>query len=222
MPSDLGFSDERFVLPQLIEKEHVVETTKVRPGMLFAMPGSNLQEERQERRNSIEERCKKAAEIVAGCSGPSVCWCELNDEADILEKMIPGAVQIDGSMNDEQKEECLAGFSSGQIRVLVTKPKIGAWGLNWQHCSNSVHFPSHSYEQYYQAVRRFYRFGQKNPVNVALIVNEGERGILESLKRKTAQTNTMFASIVKHMQDAMHLSTSDYFPEQESVPSWLA
>lgn len=222
MPSDLGFSDDRFVLPKLVEAEYVVETAKVRPGMLFALPGANLQEERQERRNSIEERCKKAAEIVAGCSGPSVCWCELNDEADILEKMIPGAVQIDGSMNDEQKEEYLAGFSSGQIRVLVTKPKIGAWGLNWQHCSNSVHFPSHSYEQYYQAVRRFYRFGQKNSVNVSLIVNEGERGILESLKRKTEQTNTMFASIVKHMKDAMHLSTSDYFPEQENVPSWLA
>ena len=124
-------------------------------------------------------------------------------------------------MPDEQKEEYLQAFSDGEIRHLITKPKIGAWGLNWQHCHNSIHLPSHSYEQYYQAVRRFYRFGQENPVKVSLIVNEGEAGILKSLRRKTLQVNNMFESIVSHMQNSMHLTTSDFFPETEEMPKWL-
>ena len=124
-------------------------------------------------------------------------------------------------MSDEQKEEYLTAFSSGELRHLITKPKIGAWGLNWQHCCNVVSFPSHSYEQYYQAVRRCYRFGQKNPVNVSIIVGEGEAGILENLRRKAAQSAILFESIVAHMKDAMHLQTQDFFPDSEVLPSWL-
>jgi len=221
-PSDLGFDDSRFELPELIEKEHVVATAKCRDGMLFAMPGATLQEEREERRNSIAERCDMAAGIAESHNGHSVVWCELNDEGDELQKRLPQAKQIKGSMPDEQKEEFLQAFSDGEIRHLITKPKIGAWGLNWQHCNNSIHLPSHSYEQYYQAVRRFYRFGQSKPVNVSLIVNEGEAGILTSLRRKTLQVNNMFASIVSHMQDAMHLQTSDFYPDKERLPKWLA
>lgn len=221
-PSDLGFDDSRFELPELIEREYVVDTAKCRDGMLFALPGTNLQEEREERRNSIGERCDMAAAIAEGHVGHSVIWCELNPEGDELAKRLPDAKQVKGSMPDEQKEEFLTAFGDGQIKQLITKPKIGAWGLNWQHCHNSIHLPSHSYEQYYQAVRRFYRFGQTHPVNVSLIVNEGEAGILKSLRRKTLQVNNMFASIVKHMQDAMHLQTSDYFPEKEELPTWLS
>jgi len=221
-PSDLGFDDSRFELPELIEKEYVVATAKCRDGMLFAMPGATLQEEREERRNSIAERCDMAAGIAESHNGHSVVWCELNDEGDELQKRLPQAKQIKGSMQDEQKEEYLQAFSDGEIRHLITKPKIGAWGLNWQHCNNSIHLPSHSYEQYYQAVRRFYRFGQSKPVNVSLIVNEGEAGILKSLRRKTLQVNNMFASIVSHMQDAMHLQTSDFYPDKERLPKWLA
>lgn len=221
MPSDLGFSDERFVLPELIEREYVVHTEKLRDGLLFAMPGKTQQEEREERRNSLGERCDMAAELATNHDGHSVIWCELNPEGDELQKRLPNAKQVKGSMPDEQKEEYLQAFSDGQIPQLITKPKIGAWGLNWQHCHNSIHFPSHSYEQYYQAVRRFYRFGQQNKVNVSLIVNEGEAGVLKSLRRKTQQANNMFASIVKHMQDAMHLQTSDHFPETEELPKWL-
>lgn len=221
-PSDLGFDDSRFTLPELIEREFVVSTAKCRDGMLFAMPGKDLQEEREERRNSIGERCDMAAEIASNHKGHSVIWCELNPEGDELQKRLPNAKQVKGSMPDEQKEEYLQAFSDGEIDQLITKPKIGAWGLNWQHCHNSIHLPSHSYEQYYQAVRRFYRFGQVHPVNVSLIVNEGEAGILKSLRRKTIQVNNMFASIVNHMQDAMHLQTSDFFPETEELPKWLA
>lgn len=220
-PSDLGFDDARFNLPELIEREYVVESSKIRDGYLFALPARDMQEERQERRNTIKERCGKAADIVHSHDGPSVVWCELNTEGDYLEKIIDGAVQISGSMTDEQKEEALIGFSNGQIKRLITKPKIGAWGLNWQHCNNVVNLPSHSFEQYYQAVRRCWRFGQVNPVTVSLIVSEGEAGIVKNLRRKQDQVNRMFRSLCKHMADAMHLSTTDYYPEKESVPSWL-
>lgn len=221
MPSDLGFDDGKFKLPELIESEYVVATKKARPGMLFAMAGRDLNEQRAERRNSISERCEMAESIAQKHDGHSVVWCELNDEGDVLERLMPESKQVKGSMSDEQKEEYLQAFSDGQIKQLVTKPKLGAWGLNWQHCHNSIHLPSHSYEQYYQSVRRFHRFGQANPVKVSLVVNEGESGVLQSLRRKTEQVNNMFASIVKHMQDAMHLQTSDYFPDQEELPTWL-
>lgn len=221
MPSDLGFDDTGFVLPDLIENEYVVDVKKARPGMLFAMVGNGLKEERAERKNSIEERCELAKQIIEAHDEPHVWWCELNPEADRLEKIVAGAEQISGSMSDDEKEERYDAFASGQLKRLIIKPKIGAWGINWQHCSNTGMFPSHSYEQYYQAIRRFYRFGQTKNVKVSLVVGEGELGILDSIRRKTEQTKKMFQSIVAHMKDAMHLASSDYFPEQERIPSWL-
>jgi hypothetical protein len=163
-----------------------------------------------------------AAEIAHAHGGATVLWCELNDEGDRLAKVIGEAKQVKGSMPDEQKEEYLTAFSSGELKRLIIKPKIGAWGLNWQHCHNVVSFPSHSYEQYYQSVRRCYRFKQQNPVKVSLIVGEGEAGILKNIRRKADQSEHMFRSIVAHMKDAMHLQTSDYFPEKEELPQWLA
>ncbi len=222
LPSDLGFEDKGFALPELIEQEIVVTCEKARDGYLFALPGLTIQDERAERRNSIDERCKMAADIAHGCDDYSVIWCELNDEGDQLTRMIEGAVQIKGSLSEEEKEERLIAFSTGEIKRLVLKPKIGAWGLNWQHCNNVISLPSHSYEQYYQAVRRCYRFGQKRPVKVSLIVNEGEVGILANLRRKAYQADTMFRSIVSHMRDAMHLATQDFYPEKEEVPKWLS
>lgn len=220
-PSDLGFDDTGFILPELIENELIVETAHARPGRLFALPGNNMQDERAERRLSINERCDVAAGLIESHDGPSVMWCELNDESKRLADVIDGAVEITGSMPDEKKEELLVAFSEGQVSRLITKPKIGAWGLNWQHCSNVVMFPSHSYEQYYQAVRRCYRFGQKKPVTVSLIAGEGEAGILASLKRKSTQADRMFESIVSHMKDAMHLETQDFYPDKEVLPKWL-
>lgn len=220
-PSDLGFSDDRFRLPQLLQEEIVVETATPRPGFLFSMAAQDLNEERQERRRTLTERCEKAAEIASKVDGPAVLWCELNDEGNRLESLLDDAVQISGSMSDEAKEEALAAFSAGQIKRLVTKPKIGAWGLNWQHCRDTIVFPSHSYEQYYQLVRRFYRFGQTGDVRVSLILTEGERGILDSLSRKQAQADRMFESVVRHMANSLHLMTIDNFPEQERLPSWL-
>lgn len=221
-PSDLGFSDDGFDLPPLIEKEIVVATAKTRAGMLFSLPGRDMREEREERRNSIEERCEMAADIAHDHKGQTVIWCELNPEGDALEKLVNESKQVKGSMTDEQKEEYLTAFSKGELKRLILKPKLGAWGLNWQGCHNVVSFPSHSYEQYYQAVRRCYRFKQKHPVKVSLIVGEGEAGILKNIRRKAEQSEHMFKSIVAHMKDAMHLATKDYFPESEELPKWLA
>ena len=220
-PSDIGGDDSGFVLPPLVETEHVVEVDAARPGMLFSMPGMTLQDERAERRLSINERCDKANELVCQHKGPSVVWCELDAEGDRLQKTIENAVQVSGKMSEDAKEEALTAFSLGQIERLIIKPKIGAWGLNWQHCDNIISFPSHSYEQYYQSIRRCYRFGQKNPVKVHLVVGEGEVGILANLRRKAAQADRMFESIVKHMADAIHLHSEDRFFEKETIPSWL-
>ena len=220
-PSDLGFCDDGYILPPLNETEVVVSTARPRKGQLFTVPARDMREERAERNHSVRERCEKAAEIAAAVDGPCVLWGELNPECDLLEDMIDGSVQIKGSMKDDQKEEYLEAFSNGQIKRLITKPKIGAWGLNWQHCSDTVVFPSHSFEQYYQLVRRFYRFGQQRPVNVSLVLCEGQQGIGDNLRRKQQQTEQMFSEIVAHMADALHLMSVDSFPNKEAIPSWL-
>lgn len=220
-PSDLGFDDNNFKLPPLVENEIVVETAEPRDGFLFSMPATDMREERAERRHSLKVRCEKAAELAIACDDATVLWCDLNPEGDLLEKLIPDCVQVSGSMSDDAKEEAFIAFSRGQIKRLVTKPKIGAWGLNWQHCANVVEFPSHSFEQYYQLVRRCYRFGQKRQVTVNTVVCEGERGVVQNRARKQLQSDRMFNSIVQHMGDALHLSSRDVFPEKEVLPSWL-
>jgi hypothetical protein len=221
-PSDIGFSDDGFILPSLNQTEHVVQTAKARDGMLFAMPATNLNEQRQERRNSIGERCEMAAEIAHAHDGHSVLWCELNDEGDRLASVVNDSVQIKGSMRDEDKEEKLIAFSNGEIKRLITKPKIGAWGLNWQHCHNVISFPSHSFESHYQSVRRCWRFGQTKPVSVHLIVNEGEVGVLKNLERKSEQCRNMFSSLVKHMGKAQQIEMELKFDEAVKVPNWIA
>lgn len=219
-PSDLGFSNTRFKLPPLHESEMVVETSTPRSGMLFSTPAENMREEREERRITINERCDLVANSI-DTSQPAVVWCHLNDEGDLLTKQIKGAAQVKGSMDDDEKEEVLKAFGAGEIKTLVTKPKIGCWGLNWQHCNQVFTFPSHSFEQYYQAVRRCWRFGQKRPVHVRVIATRGEVGITENLKRKSRQSEQMFQSLVKHMVDEMAVSFGDKFNQKECLPSWL-
>jgi len=221
-PSDLGFDDTRFELPPLNEVDHMVKSAVPRAGQLFTVAARDMREERAERRHSLAERCGRIADLFSSVEGPAVAWCELNDEGDELERVISGAVQISGADSDDEKEEKLTAFSAGQIKRLVTKPKIGAWGLNWQHCSDVAVLPSHSYEQYYQLVRRFYRFGQKKQVNVHRVICEGEENILRSLQRKQGQADRMFESVVRHMGDAMHIVSKDFFPHAEKVPTWLS
>ena len=160
------------------------------------------------------------AELSVG-TDPVVCWCQLNDEGDMLEKMIPDAVQVKGSMKDDEKEQVLQAFTDGKIRVLVTKPKIGCWGLNWQHCNRVNTFPSHSFEQYYQAVRRCWRFGQKHEVNVSIVATEGESGIMANLKEKQRRAEHMFANLVACMNRELRMDAKHDFAAKEEVPSWL-
>lgn len=221
-PADLGFDGSRFELPPLNEIEHCVQASTRREGFLFDLAATDLQEEREERRRTIPDRVAKAADIVDSRKDQTIFWCELNDEGKALSQAIQDSVEVSGQMSDDAKEEALIGFASGQIKNLIIKPKIGAWGLNFQNCCNVVVFPSHSFEQYYQSVRRCWRFGQVNPVDVHIITSEGQYGVLKNLRRKQDQVNTMFRELVAHMRDAMHLTTSDYFPENERVPKWLA
>ncbi|MCC6271106.1 MAG: helicase [Microbacteriaceae bacterium] len=132
-PSDLGFDDGAFVLPPLIEREHMVDVETPRDGMLFALPAVGLKEQREERRLSIRERCERVASLVADTGQPALVWCHLNEEGDLLEKMIPDAIQVSGSDSDDAKEERLTAFANNEARVLVTTPRIGACGLNFQH-----------------------------------------------------------------------------------------
>lgn len=220
-PSDLGFADDGFILPPLTEKEHPVKARTLAPGMLFNLPAIGLDEQRQERRRTINERCEMAAEIANKNGDPVVVWCSLNDEGDLLEKMIPDAEQVSGKDNDDSKEQKFDNFSSGKTRVLVTKPKIGAWGLNWQHCNRVVWFPSHSYEQYYQAVRRCWRFGQTRPVTVDIVMTEGEREVQNNLQLKAEQANQMFTELVRHMNDSLAIDRTRTYENEMEIPSWL-
>lgn len=220
-PSDIGFKDGGFELPPLEVMEHVVDVNRPRKGMLFSTTAVNLQEQREERRLTIGERCEWAASIANEAPGPVLSWCHLNDEGDLLERLIPDAVQVSGGDSDEKKEEAFMAFIDGKVRVLVTKPAIGAWGLNFQHCSRVTFFPTHSYEQYYQSVRRCWRFGQQNPVTVDLIMSEGERRVMDNLSRKAEAASVMFDNLVAAMNDAQSIDRPDMAVNEGTMPPWL-
>ena len=220
-PSDLGFDDSRFVLPQLNEVEHLVDVKTLADGMLFAMPAVGLKEQREERRRSIEERCQKVADMVNHSGQPANVWCNLNDEGDILERLIPDAVQVSGRDSDDAKEEKLTAFASGKARILITKPKIGALGLNFQHCNHCVTFPTHSFEQHYQLIRRNWRFGQKRPVTVDIVTTDGDRGVLKNLQRKAKQADDMFDKMVGNMMHAQGFDRVNNYTKPVAVPEWL-
>lgn len=221
-PSDLGFDDTRFILPALVEREHLVEANQLAEGMLFALPAVGLKEQREERRRTLHDRCERAAALVNGTGQPALVWCHLNDEGDALEDLIPDGEQVAGSMSDEDKEARLMAFARGDIRVLITKPSIGAWGLNFQHCNHITFFPSHSFEQYYQGVRRCWRFGQKREVLVDIVTTEGEKGVLKNLQRKAEQADRMFSNLVAEMNAAIAIDRAATFNKTMEVPSWLS
>jgi len=219
-PSDLGFDDGRFILPTLTENEHLVELVSPGEGMLFTLPAVGLKEQRDERRRTITPRCERTAGLVAH-KDQALVWCHLNDEGDLLEELIPDCRQVSGQDSDERKEELFLAFARGELRCLVTKPKIGAWGLNFQSCAHVTSFPSHSFEQYYQGVRRCWRFGQTRPVVVDMVTTEGEQGVMKNLQRKAAQADKMFSSLVEHMSRAIKIERGSNFKEPERLPAWL-
>ena len=219
-PSDLGFNDEGFILKPLIENTHMVEVRELPPGRLFSVTAVNLQEQREEVRRTLNERCERVADLV-NHDRPALVWCHLNDEGKLLKKIIPDAVEVSGSDSDEAKEERLLAFANGDIRVLITKPKIGGWGLNFQHCSHVTVFPSHSFEQYYQAVRRCWRYGQQNPVTVDIVMTEGEQRVFDNLKEKSLAADRMFDRLVELMREGQAIERIDNFVKKEVIPSWL-
>lgn len=221
-PSDIGYDDSRYVLPELIQREHIIETKTIADGMLFALPAKDIHEQRDERRRTIQERCEMVVDLVKNTGQPALIWCHLNEEGDALEKMIPDCVQVSGNDSDEAKERKMMEFTNGDARVMVSKQKIAGWGMNWQHCAHVVEFSSHSFEASYQGLRRCYRFGQTRPVVHDLVATEGEVNVLKNLQRKAAQAETMFANLVAEMNRAEAIERKNNFTKQLEIPSWLS
>jgi hypothetical protein len=220
-PSDLGFSDDGFELPPLITNQHTVKPQSKPVDMLFEMPAVTLAEQRAERTRTLAERCEKAAEITNQGNDSVVCWCHTNNEGDLLEKLIPDAVQVSGKDSDERKVELFEAFASGQARVLVSKPVVAGFGLNWQHCHRQTFFPSHSFEQWYQSIRRSWRFGQKHPVTIDVITTEAESRVLGNMNTKARQAEEMFKSLISHINNELVIEHKNENTNQEKLPKWL-
>jgi hypothetical protein len=220
-PSDLGYDDSAYDLPPLDQIEHIVPVE----GPL----AKTLSERLRARRATIAERVAKAIELTP-TDRPFVWWCNLNAESDALAAAIPGAVEVRGSDKEDEKERKIKAFSTGEIRVLITKPTICGFGMNWQHCADTGFVGlNDSFEQCYQAIRRFWRFGQTKPVTVHFVAASTEGAVLENLRRKEADAERMGAGMVAHMADLsseiIHgagLETDDYSPTVPvSIPNWL-
>ena len=221
-PSDMGFSDDGYKLPELIEKQHLVESDSKPDGFLFSVPAVGLKEQREERSRTVEDRCQIASEIAENHKGSSVMWCHLNRESETLKSITKNSEEVKGSDSDEKKEEIFQAFESGEITNLITKPSLACFGLNWQHCHHQTFFPTHSYEQYYQAVRRCWRFGQKEKVKVDIVCTNGELNILKNIKRKSQAASEMFDNLVQLMHNALKVERDDYNPKAKSnLPSFL-
>jgi len=203
-PSDIGFSDDGFELPPLRIHVHEVKANIVREGELFGMPVLALDEQRKARRATLAARVERAADIANSTDEPVLVWCELNDESDALETAIHGAVSVSGSDTDDAKSTRMMDFARGDVRALVTKPKIAGFGMNWQTCNTMVFVGlSHSYEQFYQAVRRCWRFGQQSPVDVHIITSDAERAVLDNIQDKQSKADEMVGQMVAKMQKTM-------------------
>lgn len=201
-PSDLGFDDGSFALPPLKYDQLRLDTSEPARGMLIVQPAIGMDEQRQERKNSLHPRCEAVAKIVAAKPKEAwVIWCHLNPEGDTLEKLIPGACQVSGSMSDDEKEERFIAFVTGKIKVLITKPRIGGFGMNWQHCHNITYFPDDSYEKFYQCIRRCWRFGQEHPVTCHIVSSYRQYRMVHNMLQKERQADDMYNGIIKNMTD---------------------
>lgn len=222
-PSDLGYSDEGYNLPKLHEIETILrnETPLTVNGQmsLFALPAVGFSEIKQEAKVTINQRCEMAFEKAKN-HDTSVYWCNLNDEAKTLLSIDKNAYEVKGSMDIDEKEEILLSFAKGQIKKLVTKTSITAFGLNWQHCNHTTYFPTYSYEQYYQAIRRFWRFGQKREVFADLILSDGQERIMQSLLIKRDKAIQMFNKLTKQTNERFDIQKKE-FNKQIVLPKFL-
>jgi hypothetical protein len=212
MPSDLGFSNERYVLPPLITNKHVVENQSLFSSdgqmSMFVPIAKSMTEVRHEQKQTEKKRCEKAIELAYGKT--SVYWCNTNNESAILKGMDSEAVEIIGSQSIDKKEEILKAFADGEIKRLITKAKMTGMGLNWQHCNHSVFFPTWSYEQYYQAVRRFWRFGQKNEVTIDMVISDGQTRVLEALQQKTQKAIELHQKLTENVNRSFTESKREF------------
>jgi hypothetical protein len=229
-PSDLGYDDNGFTLPSLNYHNICVECGTPLEGQLFVDNVSTLRDRQQARKSSTNDRCKAAANMINATDETWLVWCDRNDESAMLTKMIDGGVEIKGSDKREYKENTMMGFSDRKIKRLITKPSIAGHGMNWQHC-NKVCFVglSDSYEQFYQAVRRSWRFGQTKQVDCYIVTSDTEGSVLKNIQRKEAQSDSMSAGMIQHMQvyelenvRGTQRSVSHYLPQDNMViPRWL-
>lgn len=203
-PSDLGYPNDGYDLPPLHQTQHTVAVDyapSLDSGTLFPMEARSMKERLAARRDTVAERVALAAQITP-TDRPFVWWCNLNAESEALVRAIPGAVETRGSDPDNVKEEKLRDFSEGRTRVLVTKPGVAGFGMNWQHCADTGFVGlNDSFEQVFQAIRRFWRFGQTKPVNVHFIAAETEGAVVANIRRKEADAERMAAAMVRHMAD---------------------
>jgi hypothetical protein len=223
-PADLGYCDAGFRLPPLNYHRHVLDIPHVPPGELYHRPAVSLQEQKDERKRTVAQRCDHVAALLnsaAAGNEPAIAWCHLNAEGLDLARRIDGAVEVAGRHDDDFKEAALNDFALGNIRVLVTKPKIGCWGMNYQHCHRMSFFPTYSFEQFYQGVRRCWRFGQSNQVDVHIVSAEGESRVMDGLDLKCQQNIAMFDALVRYMNDAMAMHGEDRHHQDLALPQWL-
>lgn len=221
MPSDLGFDNTRYELPKLITNKHIVEnkcTVDVDGQIkMFTFVAKSFREIRHEQKVTLEDRCIKAVKLAKDKT--SVYWVNLNDESSLIKKLDPEAVEITGSMTIDKKEQILMDFANGKIKRLITKAKMTGMGLNWQHCNHSVFFPTYSYEQYYQAIRRFWRFGQKNNVVIDLVISDGQTRVLQALQQKTEKAIQLYENLTKNV-NSVYSETIKQFDNEIIKPKF--
>jgi len=229
-PSDLGFSDDAYELPPLKIIEHEVQTAIPMEGELFAKPAQTLSERRQAKRDSLQQRVNVAADLVNKSDEAWIVWCYLNAESEALSNAILNNVEVKGADKMDDKESRLLSFQHGEEHCLITKPSIAGFGMNFQHTHNHVFVGlDDSFEKYYQAIRRQYRFGQKHQVNSHIVISDGEGAIKENIERKQSQHNEMTCQMIEHMREFMkkeitgaHIEKSIYNPHQKmELPSWI-
>jgi hypothetical protein len=222
MPSDIGFSNDRYALPQLIVNKHVIQNQSLIDAsgqiQIFTPIAKSMTEVRHEQKQTEEKRCAKAVELAAGKT--SVYWCNTNNESEILKQSDSEAVEIIGSQSIEKKEEILMSFSRGEIKRIITKAKMTSFGLNWQHCNHSVFFPTWSYEQYYQAIRRFWRFGQKKDVVIDIVISDGQTRVMEALQQKTDKATQLYKNLTENVNRQFTI-TSREFNKQIIKPKFI-
>lgn len=227
LPSDLGGDDAGYILPEVDRKIHTVHADRsqnVDEGMLFRIPEMSATSFHKEKRITLDERCAKAAEL-ASHDKPVTVWCETNDESAMLAGMIDGAVEVHGSLSPDEKEARLLGFADGDFRVIVTKPKLAGFGVNWQHCAHAVFASiSFSYEQHYQAVRRSHRFGQTERVRNDIVISDTEDSIWQAVNIKAKKHGEMkrrMADAMSKAQSATETRVKYDRPLDLAFPEWI-